>query len=859
MSIRSGPEVQVGEKEDRVWDVDRLDEVVSHGDSRWALENDDVRSVGTIWADWAAKDSRIGEIDLLTGRLENVQVDEIREIDTGDVGRRNTWQDFVLDDVELEKLGDVRSNLPLTWESEIGEVEGDVDVDGIAFQHTEIGEVRGEVSAATAFKWSEIDVFEGDIHAGTTAFDQSDVSSFSGEVDAKTVMQDSTAGEMSGTFDAAYNAFSGAGIGVIDGDIRAGRIAFDESDIDLVTGTVEAEDVVFRRTHRPMFVGESVRSDGVLDEKSFGGIVAADEVEVGQYRENMFVVTPEEDEFADYTGDDWEGFKDELESLSDSLEASRLFNIDVESVSGIEEIERKEKELQEMLGESSVRELSDEIEYVHGFSGIDDEYFAQTLLAAGEEMETVKKEDVQEFGEVFQEISEQAREQLVENLETGKENHKPGRDLFNMGKHRKYSEFLEDEAEALEALMTGEDSGGLEKMLEQVRQRLEDGFIESDDFFEEDSPYREVLEELYRRHSDEVRELERLATGAGIDLEFDTESLLKKWEGERQHAGREREVRMDDLGKKFRDEIETKKREYTVEAVENLGKMRAREYHEEVTGEWRDDLDWDEIMVLKAHKEYDKNQESAAHILEHGEDVYTELEENREWIEEAEEEFRITLEELTSFSTEKNMEDMDRRYERKKSKKLEEMEHKLEELDEILEEDHDPDSFEDFRRLAEELETPSDSRARRLHNDIFRNDLSEFRSLVAEQESKPEELHVRVADPVESVSMGNYFTDSCFAIGKFNGWAAVANAVDANKQVLYAEDEDGEVVGRVLTGITDSGELSYFTTYSNTNADLDDKLEEAVHEFGDRLGLEVVERDTSVRTLAADTWQQNGL
>ncbi len=67
-------------------------------------------------------------------------------------------------------------------------------------------------------------------------------------------------------------------------------------------------------------------------------------------------------------------------------------------------------------------------------------------------------------------------------------------------------------------------------------------------------------------------------------------------------------------------------------------------------------------------------------------------------------------------------------------------------------------------------------------------------------------------DPLEVLRMGAHF-GTCLSPGAFNFFSAVSNAVDINKRVLYARDEDGGVVGRCLLALSDDGRILTFHPY----------------------------------------------
>lgn len=69
-----------------------------------------------------------------------------------------------------------------------------------------------------------------------------------------------------------------------------------------------------------------------------------------------------------------------------------------------------------------------------------------------------------------------------------------------------------------------------------------------------------------------------------------------------------------------------------------------------------------------------------------------------------------------------------------------------------------------------------------------------------------------VQDPLRVLQMGNLF-GTCLSVDDCNAYAAIANAVEVNKQVLFLEDSGGCVIGRKLIGLTSTGRLFGFRSY----------------------------------------------
>jgi hypothetical protein len=76
-------------------------------------------------------------------------------------------------------------------------------------------------------------------------------------------------------------------------------------------------------------------------------------------------------------------------------------------------------------------------------------------------------------------------------------------------------------------------------------------------------------------------------------------------------------------------------------------------------------------------------------------------------------------------------------------------------------------------------------------------------------------------DPLEILRMGDY-GGSCLGSGACNQYSAMTNAMEANKQVVYARDGAGRVVGRQLIAISEEKRLVCFMVYPT---DVPDELE----------------------------------
>jgi hypothetical protein len=112
-------------------------------------------------------------------------------------------------------------------------------------------------------------------------------------------------------------------------------------------------------------------------------------------------------------------------------------------------------------------------------------------------------------------------------------------------------------------------------------------------------------------------------------------------------------------------------------------------------------------------------------------------------------------------------------------------------------------------------------------------------------------------DPLEVLRMGEHFC-TCLSPGAFNFFSAVANAVDVNKHVIFARDNNSRVVGRCLIALTDSGRLLTFNPYCH---EPEIGLGDLVGQLADRLAKEMgtqVARMGTVPPLVAPEWYDDG-
>lgn len=111
-------------------------------------------------------------------------------------------------------------------------------------------------------------------------------------------------------------------------------------------------------------------------------------------------------------------------------------------------------------------------------------------------------------------------------------------------------------------------------------------------------------------------------------------------------------------------------------------------------------------------------------------------------------------------------------------------------------------------------------------------------------------------DPLEVLRMGAHY-ETCLAPGAINFFAAVVNAADLNKRVIYGRGADGAVVGRCLLALTDSGGILAFHPYCHDDRDFTAMVKAFVQALAARMNT-VVLPTGAVSTLLDSRWYDDG-
>ncbi len=104
---------------------------------------------------------------------------------------------------------------------------------------------------------------------------------------------------------------------------------------------------------------------------------------------------------------------------------------------------------------------------------------------------------------------------------------------------------------------------------------------------------------------------------------------------------------------------------------------------------------------------------------------------------------------------------------------------------------------------------------------------------------KSEEVRFYVCkDPLEALMMGTFF-NSCLTMGDCNDFGAIIHTADSNKNVIYAKNSNGQVIGRNRTVLTDQGIL-LTRFYHSGNLSLDKAWVDYLTDYATEVGLPVM-------------------
>jgi hypothetical protein len=406
-----------------------------------------------------------------------------------------------------------------------------------------------------------------------------------------------------------------------------------------------------------------------------------------------------------------------------------------------------------------------------------------------------RREKVGTLADSLNKLEDSELSQITGYLET--DNHQLADTLFNISQAR-YSDFVEDEPEQIRNIIpTGE--------------KLENQEIpEPPEIFEDDSPYREAVEEVYEELEEDIKEASYLADLQDTELQPDI-SVLKKWEAERQgkwDAGLDEDRHEEkaekltrDAKREIRKQLDNLQREYTKHRMEKIGSEAVETLYKDITGE------------SKSIEEIEENEDLiyALRLRKHIGGLYNE--------------------EISADRRGTKVENLDRvirNHDRPEEVYL---------LDSGVEESN-REWVESQKYGLGDLIDPDLEEF--LGDSGFENSESSRSSFTTYVEEAGEELTYTIADPLESLGMGR-FADSCRAIGESRTRAAVHDSVAPNRLTVYVEDEKQQRKARIKAAITEDERLVYKrkSGQNDLRVELEIETEKYIDAVASNLGLDL--------------------
>ncbi len=317
-------------------------------------------------------------------------------------------------------------------------------------------------------------------------------------------------------------------------------------------------------------------------------------------------------------------------------------------------------------------------------------------------------------------------------------------------------------------------------------------------------------------------------------------------------------TRSEKIEKQFKKEmdnkLEHKIREYIINnPIENIKKYARQKFKLELRDK---DINENEdlIFAIRLYKriEHEQNQSLLKDLIKGKSPL--DYKENREWLEKMENKIDIQswLEGQREEYQPQGAQNYYQSLEKKKEEQLIEIvEHlekynikaplNVEEIEKILEENRDKIEEDDLKDI-------------RVHLSTIKTTLG------TEKSPLPERIIIETEkDPLKVLQMGEKVVGSCLCLGGGHEDSAVANAVDINKKIIWIKDKKGEILGRVLMGINEDGELVGFRLYNNDpRLDLVPDIKNFVSLFAEKLKTKISSKG-KIEQLVAKEWYNDGI
>ena len=167
-------------------------------------------------------------------------------------------------------------------------------------------------------------------------------------------------------------------------------------------------------------------------------------------------------------------------------------------------------------------------------------------------------------------------------------------------------------------------------------------------------------------------------------------------------------------------------------------------------------------------------------------------------------------------------------------------------------------SMNDVNTIYRELSQQADKYDALLLKDL-KTQQQALNSLTGEQKTKNvKKIIIETEfDPLEILQMGNYIQGSCLAVNGSNKWSAVVNAIEANKRVLWAKDENNRIIARLLIAVDDNDCIVRFRVYYATNIKLDNYFDDYIKKLAQHCNLKLNGSANNVKNLIAKQWYKD--
>jgi len=114
-------------------------------------------------------------------------------------------------------------------------------------------------------------------------------------------------------------------------------------------------------------------------------------------------------------------------------------------------------------------------------------------------------------------------------------------------------------------------------------------------------------------------------------------------------------------------------------------------------------------------------------------------------------------------------------------------------------------------------------------------------------------------DPLKTLRMGQEVFGSCLKTGGGHEESVVCNSVDINKKVIWAKDKEGNILARILIGITKQGNLVGFRLFNNDpRLNLNPHFKDFLFSLAEKLKIKLTS-EGEIEKLIGENWYDDGI